>query len=134
MKKIFAILILTFAFTTGMAVVAPPAAQAKGFIKIFAHAMKDAAEEHKAAKAGVKVAEATTNPIKIENKVNKGANATVASGELNGVKITPWGGGGGGDEIAPGGGGGDGPLVWFFGLCVVGVGGLLLFKFRGKRA
>jgi hypothetical protein len=140
MKKIFAILILTFAFTTGMAVVAPPAAQARGLIKLFAHAMKDAAEEAKAAKTGAKVAEATATGVKFENKgVEATATATVASAEVNGLKVENTGvkiapGGGGGDEIAPSRGGGDAPMVWFFVLCVVGVGGLLVFNFRGKRA
>lgn len=148
MKKIFAILILTFAFTTGMLLtVAPAAAQAGLFISLAKHAAEDVAKDaakagaKDAAKAGAKVAEGTANGIKIENKgVEATATATVASAEVNGVKVEATGakiapGIGGGGDGGGGGGGGDGLLVWFYVLCGVGVvGGLLLFKFRGKRA
>ena len=51
----------------------------------------------------------------------------MGSGEVNVVKMEGGGGGGGGDC-------GDDPPVWFYVLCVAGVGGLLFYKFRGKRA
>jgi hypothetical protein len=98
-----------------------PAAQA-GLWSLVEDAGKVAAKD--AAKAGVKGAEATANGVKIENKVG-GLEATGASIEANGVKVETGGGGGGGD---------DAPPVWFYVLCVVGVGGWLLLKFRGKRA
>jgi hypothetical protein len=104
---------------------AAPAAQAGWLLHALTnsaeHAGKVAAED--AAKAGAKGAEATANGVKIENK---GLEATGASFEANGVKVEPGGsGGGGGDDAPPG---------WFYVLCVVGVGGWLLLKFRGKRA
>jgi hypothetical protein len=138
MKKIFAILILTFAFTTGMLLTAAPVAQAGLLVSLAKHAAEGAAKHaaEGAAKDAAKLAkgaEATANVVKIENK---GAEATGVSVEANAVKfenkVGGVGVGGGGD--GGGGGGGDVP-VWFYGvLCVVGVGGLLLFKFRGKRA
>jgi hypothetical protein len=101
-----------------------PAAQA-GLWSLVEDAGKVAVKD--AAKAGAKGAEATANGVKIENKVG-GLGMTGASMEANGVKIENKVGG-------PGGGGGDGaPPVWFYVLCVVGIGGWLLLKFRGKRA
>jgi len=107
-----------------------PAAQA-GLLSLIEEAGKVAAKD--AAKAGAKGAEATANGLKIENKVGGlEAKATGASIEANGVKIENGIGGGGGG--IGGGGGGDALPVWFYVLCVVGIGGWLLLKFRGKRA
>lgn len=79
-----------------------------------------------AAKAGAKGAEDVTKPsshrVTVKNKFG-GLESTVASGEVNGVKV----------ETA-GGGGGDAPPVWFSALCVVAVGGWLLLKFRRSNA
>jgi hypothetical protein len=101
---------------------AAPAAQAR-MASLVEDAGKVAAEN--AAKAGAKGVEAGANAVKVENKVG-GLEATGASVEANGVKFETTGGG-------SGGGGDDDPPVWFYVLCAVGVGGWLLWKFRGKR-
>lgn len=88
---------------------------------------------------------AVKDGIKIENKVEGGS---VTGGSLEGSilkvenkKTVSIGGGGGGggttsSESAAGGrGGGYDPLIpWFLALGIVGGGGWLFYKFRGKRA
>jgi hypothetical protein len=103
---------------------AAPAAQAGFLLRAVQETGKVAAED--AAKAGVKGAETTANGVKIENKVGS-LEAKGASVEATGVKYEGGGGSGGSS-------GDDAPPVWFYVLCVVGVGVWLLSKFRGKRA
>jgi hypothetical protein len=105
---------------------AAPAAQAGWLLHALTNSVDDAGKvaAKDAAKAGAKGAEATANGVKIENNA---LEATGASVEANGMKVEPGGSGGGGGDDTPVPG-------WFYVLCVVGVGGWLLLKFRGKRA
>lgn len=97
-----------------------PAAQA-GVLSLIEDAGKVAVKD--AVEGGTKGVEA--DGVKIENKVG-GLHPSVASVEANGVKIENGSGGGAG--------GNDDPPVWFYVLCVAGLGGWLFMKVRRKRA